>query len=183
LLRHGTPIRALYLVRSGRVRLSVADAGGTERAIGMRGPGSLLGAEAFLGLPALFDARIDIAGEIGVLPPSQFDRWLAANPGYAPQLLRQVLAEDAKLASERQLIDGTADSRLARFLLDRETNRFLSAWSGARRQEVAGLLGMRPETLSRTIRTLQRQGLVDANLRVVDARALRRLAGEGGNHT
>lgn len=178
LLRCGSPVRGVCCVQSGRVRLSVADASGAERAHGMRGPGSLLGLEALLGLTSLFDAQVDVAGDIGVIAPVQFERWMANNPAHWPALVRRVLAEEVKLAAERQLIDGTAESRLARFLLDRETNRFLSAWSGARRQEVAGLLGMRPETLSRTIRTFQRQGVVDAELRVLDSRALRRLAGE-----
>lgn len=181
LLRHGAPVRGVYCVRSGRVRLSVADASGAERAYGMRGPGSLLGLEALLGLGSLFDAQVDTAGDIGVVTTTQFERWMANNPAHGPALVKRILAEEVKLAAERQLIDGTAESRLARFLLDRETNRFLSAWSGARRQEVAGLLGMRPETLSRTIRAFQRKGVVDAELRVVDSRVLRRLAGESSN--
>lgn len=182
LSRHGTAVRAIYCVNSGRVRLSVTDARGAERAHGMRGPGSLLGLEALLGLTSLFDARVDITGDIGVIAPAQFERWMANNPAHGPALVKRVLAEEVKLAAERQLIDGTAESRLARFLLDRESNRFLSAWSGVRRQEVAGLLGMRPETLSRTIRTFQRKGVVDTELRVVDSRALRRLAGEVSNN-
>lgn len=182
LLRHGTPVRTVICVQSGRVKLSVTDASGAERAIGMRGPGSLVGLEALLGLPALFDAQVDIAGEIGIVTPAQFERWIGSNPGQAANVVRRVLAEEVKLASERQLIDGTAESRVARFLLDRETNRFLSAWSDVRRQQVAGLLGMRPETFSRTIRAFQRQGVVDRQLRVVDARALRRLARESHNN-
>jgi CRP/FNR family transcriptional regulator len=181
LLRHGAPVRAICCVRSGRVKLSVADASGTERAYAMRGPGSLLGLEALLGLPSLFDARVDVAGEVGFVAPAQLERWIESNPDHAPSVVKRVLAEEVKLASERQLIDGTAEARLARFLLDRENNRFLSAWNHTLRRDVAVLLGMRPETLSRTIRTFRRRGVVDAELKVVDVRALRRLAGEN-NH-
>lgn len=181
-LRRGAPAEDVYCIRSGRVRLSIMDASGTERTCAMRGPGSLLGLEALLGLRSLFDVRMDIDGQVGVITPARFERWIGDNSDHALALVRHVVGEEMKLAVERNLLDGSAASRLARFLFELETNRFLNAWSGVRRQDVAKLLGMRPETLSRAIREFRRKGIVDARLRVLDSRAIRRLAGESNGN-
>lgn len=178
LLRQGAPVDELWCVCSGRVKLSVIDADGAERAYGMRGAGSVLGLEALLGLPALFDAHVEVDAELRTVSPAQFEGWIATDPALTEHAMKHILAEVVQLGAERKLLDGTAESRLARFLLARDENRFLSAWAGARRHDVAGLLGMRPETLSRAIRGFERQGVVDHEMRVSDAAALRRLARE-----
>lgn len=180
LLRHDAPVDEIWCVRSGRVKLSVVDVTGAERAYGMRGPGSVLGLEALLGLPALFDAHVEVEGELRHATPDAFARWIEQDPSLVDHAMKHVLAEAVRFAAERKLLDGTAESRLARFLLAREHNPFLAAWSDARRHDVAGLLGMRPETLSRTIRGFEQQGVIDADMRVIDLPALRGIAGE--NH-
>lgn len=178
LMRHGAPVEDIWCVCAGRVKLSVVDATGAERAYGMRGPGSVLGLEALLGLPALFDAHVEVDAEFGTASPARFERWIVKDPALVEHAMKHVLAETVRFAAERKLLDGTAESRLARFLLEREENRFLVAWSDAPRHDVAGLLGMRPETLSRTIRVFEREGIIDSEMRVADRTALRRVAGE-----
>jgi CRP-like cAMP-binding protein len=179
-LRHGENIEQVFLVRSGRIKLSVADASGGEHAYAMRGSGSLLGLEALLGIPSLFNARIEIEGELAGIDASSLERHLESGGVLALDIVKHVVAENVRLAAERLLVDGHSESRIARFLLERQTNPFLSAWRDVARHEVAGLLSMRPETLSRAVRALQEREAIGPGLEIRDADKLRQIAREGG---
>lgn len=179
-LRHGAKIEQVLQLRSGRIKLSVADASGTERAYTMRGPGSLLGLEALLGMPALFDGRVELESELVMIEPAALERFIESGAVPVMAVVKHVIAENVRLAAERLLGDGHSEARLARFLLEREADPFLDAWKEAARHEVAGLLSMRPETLSRAIRVLQDRAAIGPGLEIKDTEELRRIAREDG---
>jgi CRP-like cAMP-binding protein len=178
MLRHGFNVDHIFQIQSGRVKLAVADANGSERASTMRGPGSILGLEALLGLPAMLDAHVDVEGEFAMAEPANVERWLQSGNEPVTAVVKHVIAENVRLTTERLLLEGNAEARTARFLLERETNPLLSAWKEVARHEVAGLLSMRPETLSRAIRLLQDRQVVGSGLEILDAEELRRIARE-----
>jgi hypothetical protein len=179
-LRHGYRIEHVVLVRSGRVKLSVADVTGAERAYAMRGAGSILGLEALLGMPALLNGRVDIEGDLGIVEPAVLERWFAGTGVPAVDLVKHVVAENVRLSSERLLVDGNSEARIARFLLERQTNPFLASWRDVARHEMAGLLSMRPETLSRAVRVLQDCQVIGPGLDIRDMDKLRQIAHEDG---
>ena len=179
-LRHGYPVEHVCLLRSGRVKLSVADVTGAERAYAMRGAGSLLGLEALLGIPALLNARVDIEGELAIAEPAALERWLEGSGVLAGDIVKHVVAENVRLTTERLLVDGNSEARIARFLLERHTNPFLTAWRDVARHEMAGLLSMRPETLSRAVRVLQDAEAIGPGLEIRDLEKLRQIAREDG---
>jgi len=179
-MRHGARVEHVIWVRNGRIKLSVADASGAERAYTMRGAGSLLGLEALLGLPALLDGRTDVDSELVLAEPAAFERWLQSSEVPPLAVIKHAVAENVRLTAERLLVDGNAEARLARFLMERESNPFLAAWREVAHHEVAGLLSMRPETLSRAIRTLQARGGVGPGLEIRELEVLRRAAKEDG---
>jgi CRP-like cAMP-binding protein len=181
LLHHGGKIEQLFQVRSGRVRLSIIDASGVERAYAMRGAGSMIGLEGLLGIPAQLDAHVDYAAELAVTKLDAFERWIDEARVPALMLTKHVLAEQVRITAERVLGDGSSEARAARFAIERRTNPYLSAWLGAPRHVVAGLLAMRPETLSRAMRTLQDQKVLGQDFEVRDQDAIRRIAKESGN--
>lgn len=180
LSQHGSAIEHVQQVRSGRVKLSVADASGAERSYAMRGPGSFIGLEGLLGLPAQLDAHADVGCELAIAKVDTFERWLEDQRVPPLMLARHLIAEQVRVTAERVLSDGSSEARAARFALERRTNPYLSAWLGAPRHEVAGLLAMRPETLSRAMRTLQDRGVLGPDFEVRDSDALRRIAKESG---
>jgi CRP/FNR family transcriptional regulator, cyclic AMP receptor protein len=180
-LRHGYTVEHVILVRSGRIKLSVADATGSERAYAMRGAGSLLGLEALLGMPAMLNGRVDIEGEMGIVEPAVLERWLASDGLYGVEIAKHVIADNARLTAERLLVDGNSEARIARFLLERQTNAFLAAWKEVARHEMAGLLSMRPETLSRAVRSLQERNAIGPGLEIRDVEKLRLIAHEDGS--
>jgi CRP/FNR family transcriptional regulator len=181
MLRREATIEHVFQIQSGRVKVSVADASGTERTATMRGPGSILGLEALLGLPALLDARVEIEGEFAMAEPAAVERWLQSAGVPVSSIVKHLIAENVLLTTERLLLDGNAEARTARFLLERETNPFLVAWQEGARHEVAGLLSMRAETLSRAIRLLQDRHVIGPGLEILDVDALRRIAKEDGD--
>jgi CRP-like cAMP-binding protein len=182
-LRHGLAVEHVFQIRTGRIKLSVADAMGSERAYTMRGAGSLLGLEALLGLPALLDGRVDVESDLAIADPAAFERWLQGAGVPALAVVKHAVAENVRLTAERLLVDGNSEARLARFLLERATNPFLSAWREVARHEAAGLLSMRPETLSRAIRMLQEHGAIGPGLEIRDFESLRRVAKEDGGES
>jgi CRP-like cAMP-binding protein len=177
-LRHDYRIEHVVLVRSGRVKLSVADVTGAERAYAMRGAGSILGLEALLGMPALLNARVDIEGELAIVEPAALERWFETSGMVGVELVKHVIAENVRLSAERLLVDGNSEARIARFLLERQTNPFLAAWRDVARHEMAGLLSMRPETLSRAVRVLQDCEAIGPGLEIRDTEKLRQIARE-----
>lgn len=180
LQHHGSRIETIQQVRSGRVKLSVADASGAERAYSLRGPGSFIGLEGMLGLPAQLDGHVAVTAELAIIKLDAFERWLDEIELPPRMLAKHLLAEQVRVTAERALSDGSSEARAARFALERKTNPYLSAWLDAPRHEVAGLLAMRPETLSRALRTLQDKGMLGPDFEVRDSDALRRIARESG---
>jgi CRP-like cAMP-binding protein len=180
LSHHGSPVEYVQQVRSGRVKLCITDASGAERSYAMRGPGSFIGLEALLGLPAQLDAHADVNSELAIAKVDAFERWLEAASVPPLMLAKHLIAEQVRVTAERVLSDGSSEARAARFALERRTNPYLSAWIAAPRHEVAGLLAMRPETLSRAMRTLQDRGVLGPDFEIRDSDALRRIAKESG---
>ena len=94
-------------------------------------------------------------------------------------MLDLLLTESRAQRDEVNWRQGDCLSRVARFALAHA--RFLADRPNAvRKQVVARLLGMRPETLSRCLTKLEKEGVVDASrgVRVLDHRRLAAIAME-----
>lgn len=178
LLRYAHPVTSVFRLLEGRVRLSVSDVAGGERAYAVRGPGSYVGLEGLIGLSALRDARVARDSRLEAATTEDLKQYLQAEPRAAMAALEHAILEHARLSGERALVDGTAEQRLARFLIESGANPLLSPWQEVPRQEIAGLLAIRPETLSRAVRHLQDRGAISGELKVLDPGALREAAGE-----
>jgi hypothetical protein len=131
-------------------------------------------------MPALLNARVDIEGELAIVEPTTLERWFESSGMVGVDLVKHVIAENIRLSAERLLVDGNSEARIARFLLERQTNPFLTAWRDVARHEMAGLLSMRPETLSRAVRVLQDCEAIGPGLEIRDVEKLRTIAREDG---
>ncbi len=108
--------------------------------------------------------------------------WVGPDRSPARAVLDLLLSEGRMQRDEVNYRQGDCLSRVARFALAHA--RFLADRPNAvRKQMVARLLGMRPETLSRCLTRLERDGVVDASrgVRVLDARRLATIAMEDTN--
>lgn len=169
-----------YYIVSGRVRTYISGEDGAEKLLTNYRSGNLFGEAAF------FDQRPRVSNAVALtecllvsVNRDQITEIIRRNPGVAMALLKY-LARTVRLLSD-QLDDATflqADQRLARLLL--------GAFSGQNvihvsQEELATAIGVSRVTVSRILRGLVRQGILETGYRsliLCDRKHLITLAGE-----
>jgi CRP-like cAMP-binding protein len=164
----------VLFVREGLLSQSASEPSGSETMSAVRGSHALLGLEAVQSLPSgvtvetLTDATVCVA-EVPVL-----QRWLGG-PSPANAMLGLALEEISRSSRELTMRSGPSLARVARFLLDFAKLIDAGRQAPFSKQHVARLLGMRAETLSRCLRQLVDDGLIESG-RHVKVRDAERLA-------
>lgn len=178
LCNQGVVHSSVYFIREGLVSLSTLNRDGTEQGFALRGPRALLFAECLKGEPAMFEVRTLTEGRFCALERSQAWGWLGPEGSPARTVLGLVL--DSFLDHQRDLNRNSGDclARVARFALEFARMAGNGRSPLGQKQLVARLLGMRPETLSRCLRILQDDGLIEARaeVKVLNAAKLRVVA-------
>ena len=173
--RHGDPVEHLIVVASGRARLVHTTASGREQTVRLLEPGDFTG-ELGLFVPALQEGHLVALAETTVclVPRQAVQSLLARHPEVSQRLVEslvQRLAETEQLLVDISLRD--VGSRLAATLWrlgERQapgappattsppaaTVTIPFSWA-----QLAVRLGTTPESLSRALRTLARQGLIE----------------------
>jgi CRP/FNR family cyclic AMP-dependent transcriptional regulator len=152
----------VYFVKAGLVSLSFASAAGSELALVVRGPGSLLCMEAIRGHSSQYEARALSRVRLCSLPAEEMRRWIGPARSPAQAVLGVLLEESQAQRAEVNYREGSCLLRVARFALSHAA--FLAERPDAvRKQVLARMLGMRPETLSRCLTRLERAGAIDAS--------------------
>lgn len=186
--RQGEPATTIYGVLDGLIKLSTHSRSGTDTVVEVFHPGSSFAeALAFRDEPypvsasAILDARLvalpnRAARDELLSSPETFRAVLAATYVHLHKLIRQI----------EQLKSNTGVQRVAHFMLA------LSTESGSattfeipyEKHTLAALLGIKPETLSRVFRRLEKHGVAvsGSNVTISDPAALRRMLEEGGIH-
>jgi CRP-like cAMP-binding protein len=136
--------------------------------------------DSFLGIEALIDdeyqdsARAETPLLLCVASRERAMEWVAEQSEASLIVLKTVLrTEDDELIPQSSP-DGTAVQRVASWILDRHQ---VEQTTDVPRSVIADLLGMRPETLSRALHTLDEEGLIEVSRRsflIVDPEGLRR---------
>lgn len=168
LFRAGDSFSHLYVARSAAVITVSDDDFGQSHVVGYFGPGDLFGID---GLATGTHTCTAVTTRPGALCALPFDR-LQALASMMPALQRNLVRLFARTmhASFRRAIQLTypsAEQRLAAFLLEIDKRRQMLGleatcevvcMSGI---QLASFLGLRPETVSRTLRRLRDAGVVD----------------------
>jgi len=156
----GDPASAVYLLRSGRIRLTKASLGGREVVIKIVSPGEVF-AEAVLFEMSTYPVSAQAVADSGLyrLPKEAFLR-LFDEPAFARDYAA-ALAQRLRYLTGRILSLTTSDveSRLATFLEEH------GGWQERRsmplsKKEVAAAIDTTPETLSRLLRRLAKEDLL-----------------------
>jgi len=179
LCAQGERPRHVFFVKEGFVSLSAVSHRGSEMLLMLRGPASLLCTDALNAGPSPYEVRAVTRVKLCGIAGDQMCSWVGPEKSPARAVLDLLLSEGKFQRDEVNYRQGDCLSRVARFALAHA--RFLADSPNAvRKQMVARLLGMRPETLSRCLTRLERDGVLDASrgMRVLDARRLASLAME-----
>lgn len=180
------PARSLVFVREGDAALGWRTAEGefrVERPV--RGPGWLDQSSAWIDATHAIDARAVSPLVVVELPREDVQNLLATQPQLARRLIASLAREVHSLAvNTHGLMHKDAPARFAQWLVDRcqplaDQPQRAVVRLGERKRDIASQLAITPETLSRLMRSLTRQGLISVagyTVTVADIAGLRRVA-------
>jgi CRP/FNR family transcriptional regulator len=165
----GEDANGFYLLVSGSIKLCRISPDGREKVLHFVQPGETFAEAAFFGdgkYPA--EARALDSGEALYLPKTGFMELMSRNPNFTLNLvvsLSLMLRQFARQIEELSFADVT--SRLASFLIRRVDEKSTSYAGityidlGVKKGELASRLGTASETISRTLRKLKDEGIIE----------------------
>ena len=165
----GDQATGFYLLVAGSIKLCRVSPDGKEKVLHFVQPRETFAEAAFFGdgrYPA--EARALESGEALYLPKEGFLELMARNPGFSLNLvvsLSLMLRRFARQIEELSFADVT--SRLASFLVRRAEEKSATYGGityvdlGIKKGELASRLGTASETISRTLRKLKDEGIIE----------------------
>ena len=185
LYREGEDFNSLFALRSGSVKTYINSEEGEEHVIGFKMPGDLLGMSGINGGHYTSSAKALETSSICEIPFEQLEKLGAEIPGLQHHLMeimsREIQEEHGKIALCNKM---PAEARLASILLTlshRFQERGFSSkdfYLSMSRSDIANMLGLAVETVSRLFTQFQEQGLLKVerkHIQLLDAEALAEL--------
>jgi len=184
IFREGDPFEAIAAVRAGTVKTYVIDRDGREHVLGFHLPGEVIGLNAIDGEHYPCNA---IALDTVMLCRFSFPK-IAVLATRLPGLQRQLFRLLSRDIGRAALLAGdwSADQRMAAFLIGLSRRLSARGFSPNRfqltmaRTDIANYLRLAPETVSRVLRRLQEDGLLQVDrreLQILQREQLEMLAG------
>ena len=162
------PADGLYVVASGRVKVSIPSSEGKEIIIATLGPGQIFGEMALIDdEPRSASVVAQLASTTYRIRRADFERILELHPSMARKLLRELSLRLRRANAQMEsLVTLDVVGRLARFLIDlaRQHGQLLgNGWVAVRRpthQDIANSIGTTRETVTRLMAELEQRGQV-----------------------
>jgi CRP/FNR family transcriptional regulator, cyclic AMP receptor protein len=185
----GSPASALYIVRSGRIRVYRTWQDGEDLTLRLLGPGEIIGYRPLFAAElsrASAEAMVD--SSVCIIPGDTVRDLVSAVPGLATLLLEK-MAQELRISEDlmMDLLHLPVRQRAARLLLDLLQNRQGSSEPGTiparelKRKDMARMIGTTPETFSRVLHVFAQAGIVSLArdcVRIRNSVLLKRIAGE-----
>lgn len=190
LFNAGDPADSLHIVRLGSLKSSVLTENGTEQVVGFRMSGEILGAESIAGGKQLCSVTALEDSEICSLRLDELEKLSEKNPKLSRHLYRVLSKEIA--AQHRNLLtlgSTNATNRLAAFLLNLSQRFEARGFSRSEfvlrmtRAEIGSFLGLKLETVSRTLSRFTDSGLIEIHqkhVHIIDQAGLEAVAQDIG---
>lgn len=187
LFRAGEPNKHLYLVRDGQIKLTAISSDGREQIIGLGLAGHLIGFDDVHDTTHGYSAVALTPAHVCKIAHADMMKILAENP---PAMLRVINVLNEELGRAQSVIKllghKSSTERVATFLLSllppgKHNGEPLDVPLPLSRQEMAELLGLTIETVSRHMSELKREGVIDAPrgmVRILDTPRLQAMAGD-----
>ncbi|WP_298578512.1 Crp/Fnr family transcriptional regulator [uncultured Olegusella sp.] len=161
LVHEGDPINSIIIVRSGRIKTFRTDSNGQEYVLDVLHDGQAIWRGVFMeeqtyhySVGCLTDV------DLYIIRRSHFETLIKNNPKVAIGLIHMIGAELFE-AEEKIMMLGIRDPqrRLAEYLLYRD-ERCVGPEIRLKLQDIASSVGLRPETVSRTLSAFERRGML-----------------------
>lgn len=186
LFRMGEPLKSVYAIRSGSFKTYLTNPDGTEQIVGFSLPGELLGMDAISEDSHTCTAKALETSNVCEIPFERLESLARDIPNLQHQLFRLMSKEIQQDQNLMLLLaQMPAETRLASFLLGMSerlnkrgyaANEFNLSMS---RGDIANLLGMAVETISRLLSHFQENGLLKVerkHITILKLDELRKLA-------
>jgi len=188
--RAGAPLHALYAIRTGFMKSCVLHEDGREQVAGFHMMGDLIGMDAIGTDQHLCDAVVLEDSEVCEIPLKSLELLSREIPSLQQHFHRIMSREIARDYGVMLLLGSMrAEERLAVFLLNLSQRFAARGYSSTEfhlrmtREEIGSYLGLKLETVSRTLSQFQSQGLIavqNKHLRILKIDSLRELVGQHG---
>lgn len=169
LFSEGEEATGFYLLVSGNIKLCRMSHDGREKVLHFVQPRETFAEAAFFGdgrYPA--EARAIESGEVIYLPKEGFLELMTRNPNFTLNLVVSLSLQLRRFARQiEELSFADVTSRLASFLVRRASEKSTSYDGityvdlGIKKGELASRLGTASETISRTLRKLMNEGIIE----------------------
>ena len=188
LYRSGTALHTLYAIRSGFAKSCVLHEDGREQVAGFHMMGDLMGMDAIGTDMHLCDAVALEDSEVCEIPLSELESLSREIPSLQQHFHRIMSREIARDYGVMLLLGSMrAEERLAVFLLNLSQRFSARGYSPTEfhlrmtREEIGSYLGLKLETVSRTLSHFQSQGMIavqNKHLRILKIDQLQALVGQ-----
>lgn len=178
----GQAFSALAIVRLGFLKTFAVNDGVGEQVLGFPMRGSILGIDGIDSGRHQSCTQALSSGELILIPYAALLKLGQTHPDVYARIFNAISAElESQLSMIRLLALRFAEARIARFLVLLASRHGALGYSDSefilrmRRCDISSLLGVTPETVCRTLTTLQALGIIEIrrhNLRIVDRHAL-----------
>lgn len=186
LFNAGEPFKALYAIRTGFFKSSVATEFGKEQVIGFQMAGEIVGLDGIENHAHSCDSIALENAEVCAMPWDQLEELSLQVPALQRHLHR-VLSREIVREHGVMLLLGSmrAEERLAAFLLNMVKRLNARGFSQSElilrmtREEIGSYLGLKLETVSRTFSKLVDAGVIEVNnrhVRILDVEGLKSIA-------
>jgi CRP/FNR family transcriptional regulator len=181
----GESFRFVYAVRSGTFKSQVRRADGRDQVTGFQMAGEHLGLDGLASGKHVATAVALEDTEVCVIPYARLSALATASPELHVAMTR-IMSREIVRGHEPMMLLGSmfAEQRVAAFLLNLSRRMKSRGFSPTefhlrmRRADIGSYLGMKIETVSRTLSALQHEGLIhvhNRNVNIVDLASLRRV--------
>src|SRR5262245_3530368 len=172
LVRRGAKLPGLCAVASGSLKLSVWARPRAERVLGLVAAGESFGeAAALAGVPAPFDAVAVVQAQVLAIPAEALEMLLRTDRRFARNLVERLAGEVLHLLADIEAgMLQRAPQRLASYLCSLDGTGDPLGWRvrlPVSKTMVAGIVGVKKETLSRLLRELSERRLIAVSRREI----------------
>jgi CRP/FNR family transcriptional regulator, cyclic AMP receptor protein len=181
--------RGIFLVCSGKVKLSVSSRGGKSLTLQIARPGDMLGLSASMsGVPYEVSAETLYPSQVAFIRSEDFIRFASRYPEVFQAVVRQVTSQYAAACQQLRTVglSTTAPEKLARWFLhwssdEKQTSPTASIKMGLTHEQIAECVGSTRETVTRTLGEFKSKHLVTikgATVMIPNRAALQAVCGD-----
>ncbi len=176
LYQKGESPQGMYLVISGQIKLVLSNPAGVEKIVQMAAPGDSFGEEVlFTGQPSPVTAQANKDSLVLILQKSALSDTIRLHPGLADALMARMGRRMCQLIENLETcVQRSSAQRVAHFLSQRAPDEAHSfdLELDVNKSTIASQLNLAPETFSRALSRLSREGLIVLKGRNISLRNL-----------